>query len=107
MEHDATFQKAVATSHGRRPPPTAARFGPTTAQRGGRAGVPPSSMGARGIGTAARPITGALQDGQARPMTAVRAAGFTAAGIRGTSHDISPSFRLIHFLCIQLVFFTV
>ena len=48
-----------------------------TAMRGGRAG--PSSMG--------RPITGAIagQDGAARPMTAVRAAGYTAAGKRGRS----------------------
>ena len=39
------------------------------------------------MGTAmgARPITGAVgqQDGAARPMTAVRAAGYTSAGIRG------------------------
>ena len=39
--------------------------------------MPPSSMGAR-------PITGAQQgDGAARPMTAVRAAGFTSFGNRG------------------------
>ena len=43
----------------------------------GRGGVPPSSMGAR-------PITGAQNvDGAARPMTAVRAAGFTSYGNRG------------------------
>ena len=47
-----------------------------TAARGGRMGMP-SSMG--------RPITGAAAgtDAQARPMTAVRAAGFTSAGNRG------------------------
>ncbi|XP_041354058.1 intraflagellar transport protein 88 homolog isoform X2 [Gigantopelta aegis] len=85
LAHDENFQKAVLrTSHGRRPPPTgkvplgtAARLG--TAQRG-HVGLP-SSMGAR-------PITGAVQsDGQARPMTAVRAAGFTSAGTRGPGFD--------------------
>lgn len=77
--NDPAFQKAVKTSHGRRPPPTAARLG--TAQRGlgnvprGTV-IPPSSMGAR-------PITGANTDGANRPMTAVRAAGFTSMGGRG------------------------
>ena len=37
----------------------------------------PSSMGRPGSGM------GPLQDSQARPMTAVRAAGFTSAGNRG------------------------
>ncbi len=67
LQNDAGFQQAVRTSHGRRPPPTAARLG---TMAGGRRGnvVPPSSMGVR-------PITGAA-DGAARPMTAVRAAGY-------------------------------
>ena len=89
------FQHAVKTSHGRRPPPTAARL--NTAQRGlgnaPRAGVmiPPSSMG--------RPITGAVTDGAARPMTAVRAVGYTSSGQRGET-----VFTLFHrqVKCIQI-----
>ena len=54
----------MRTSHGRRPPPTAARLGTMAVAR---KAMPPSSMG--------RPITGAV-DGAARPMTAVRAAGY-------------------------------
>jgi len=81
IENDPGFQKAVQTSHGRRPPPTAARL-TTAAARGRGAGgaMPPSSMGAR-------PVTGAQQDGAARPMTAVRAAGFTSAGNRAAGFD--------------------
>jgi intraflagellar transport protein 88 len=74
LEYDPAFQQAVRTSHGRRPPPTAARLGTMAAGRRGLV-VPPSSMGVR-------PITGA-QDGGARPMTAVRAAGYTSAAARG------------------------
>uniref|UniRef100_K1QZL1 Intraflagellar transport protein 88 homolog n=1 Tax=Magallana gigas TaxID=29159 RepID=K1QZL1_MAGGI len=84
LQHDSTFQKAVLrTSHGRRPPPTAARgLGgvPGTAARGGRMGMP-SSMGR--IGTAAG---GGGQD-MARPMTAVRGAGYTSAGNRAAGFD--------------------
>ncbi|XP_048258387.1 intraflagellar transport protein 88 homolog isoform X3 [Haliotis rufescens] len=84
LAHDENFQKAVLrTSHGRRPPPTAKMPPGTSARLGtaarGRVGLP-SSMG--------RPITGAIQaDGQARPMTAVRAAGFTSSGNRGVGFD--------------------
>ncbi|KAK3096733.1 hypothetical protein FSP39_002774 [Pinctada imbricata] len=83
LQHDETFQKAVLrTSHGRRPPPTAARGAmPGTAMRGGRAAMP-SSMG--------RLNTGAVPGGgadMARPMTAVRAAGYTSAGNRGAGFD--------------------
>ncbi|TKS67688.1 Intraflagellar transport protein 88 -like protein [Collichthys lucidus] len=64
LENDADFQQAVRTSHGRRPP----------------ARVPmASSMG--------RPMTGAVQDGAARPMTAVRAAGYTSSLTRGSTFD--------------------
>lgn len=42
--------------------------------------IPPSSMGAR-------PITGAQEGAQARPMTAVRAVGYTSAGNRGVGFD--------------------
>ncbi|KAK6171274.1 hypothetical protein SNE40_019498 [Patella caerulea] len=84
LQHDESFQKAVLrTSHGRRPPPTgkfpgmqAGRL--ATAARGRNA--MPSSMG--------RQITGAVPaDGAARPMTAVRAAGYTSAGNRGAGFD--------------------
>ncbi|BFZ25395.1 hypothetical protein BsWGS_28434 [Bradybaena similaris] len=83
LVHDETFQKAVLrTSHGRRPP-TQAKLGAVamaggdgrlvTAARGRLA--MPSSLGRPGSGIA-------IQGGQARPMTAVRAAGFTSAGNR-------------------------
>ena len=71
---DTAFQQAVRTSHGRRPPPTAARLA-TGSKRGV---VPPSSMGARPITGAADPSAAA-----ARPMTAVRGAGYTSAASRG------------------------
>ncbi|KAG7265292.1 hypothetical protein CRUP_032445 [Coryphaenoides rupestris] len=64
LDNDEGFQQAVRTSHGRRPP----------------ARVPlASSLG--------RPVTGAIQDGAARPMTAVRAAGYTSTLTRGTTFD--------------------
>ncbi|KAF6032812.1 IFT88 [Bugula neritina] len=68
-EQEAAFQHAVKTSQGRRPPPTGripisqARLG--TAQRDMA-----SSMG--------RPITGAVAGDGARPMTAVRGAGYSS-----------------------------
>ncbi|XP_034508594.1 intraflagellar transport protein 88 homolog [Ailuropoda melanoleuca] len=34
-----------------------------------------------------RPMTGAIQDGITRPMTAVRAPGFTKAALRGSAFD--------------------
>ncbi|XP_039719124.1 intraflagellar transport protein 88 homolog [Pteropus medius] len=64
LENDTAFQQAVRTSHGRRPPSKTSLV---------------SSMG--------RPMTGAIQDGVTRPMTAVRAAGFTKAAFRGTAFD--------------------
>ncbi|XP_008066175.1 intraflagellar transport protein 88 homolog isoform X2 [Carlito syrichta] len=64
LENDTAFQQAVRTSHGRRP------LSKTSLA---------SSMG--------RPMTGAVQDGVARPMTAVRAAGFTRAALRGSAFD--------------------
>jgi len=79
LEYDPAFQQAVRTSHGRRPPPTAAARNMGVAVLGGAHRgmvVPPSSMG--------RPITGAQDGGNARPMTAVRAAGYTSsAGGKG------------------------
>nr|XP_051706037.1 intraflagellar transport protein 88 homolog isoform X5 [Oryctolagus cuniculus] len=64
LENDTAFQQAVRTSHGRRHPSKTSLA---------------SSMG--------RPMTGAIQDGVTRPMTAVRAAGFTKAALRGSSFD--------------------
>ncbi|KAH9525201.1 Intraflagellar transport protein 88 [Bulinus truncatus] len=83
LMQDESFQKAVLrTSHGRRPMTQAkGAFGGVPNAQGrlataarGRLAMP-SSMGRPGaIGAA---------DSQARPMTAVRAAGFTSAGNRG------------------------
>lgn len=83
---DEQFQKAVLrTSHGRRPPPTAARGNigmgmnarmGTAARMGttarGRMGMP-SSMG--------RPVTGMMDaDSGPRPMTAIKGVGFSSTG---------------------------
>ncbi|XP_069569502.1 intraflagellar transport protein 88 homolog isoform X2 [Brachyistius frenatus] len=84
LENDAGFQQAVRTSHGRRPPMTA-KF-PGTA-----IGVRPlaTSFGSRipMASSMGRPMTGAVQDGAARPMTAVRAAGYTSSMTRGSNFD--------------------
>uniref|UniRef100_A0A4W3HLY2 Intraflagellar transport protein 88 homolog n=1 Tax=Callorhinchus milii TaxID=7868 RepID=A0A4W3HLY2_CALMI len=73
LENDVAFQQALRTSHGRRPPVSKwqiERLLPLS-----------SSMG--------RPVTGAIQEGVgvARPMTAVRAAGYSSAAIRGSAFD--------------------
>ncbi|XP_039675047.1 intraflagellar transport protein 88 homolog isoform X4 [Perca fluviatilis] len=84
LENDVGFQQAVRTSHGRRPPMTA-KF-------------PGTAIGARPLATSfgariplassmGRPMTGAVQDGAARPMTAVRAAGYTSSLTRGSTFD--------------------
>uniref|UniRef100_A0A4W5R8B7 Intraflagellar transport 88 homolog n=1 Tax=Hucho hucho TaxID=62062 RepID=A0A4W5R8B7_9TELE len=84
LDNDAGFQQAVRTSHGRRPPITA-KF-------------PGTAIGGRALGTSfgsrmpmassmGRPMTGAVQDGAARPMTAVRAAGYSSAMTRGSTFD--------------------
>uniref|UniRef100_A0A4W3HLB2 Intraflagellar transport protein 88 homolog n=1 Tax=Callorhinchus milii TaxID=7868 RepID=A0A4W3HLB2_CALMI len=68
LENDVAFQQALRTSHGRRPPVSKwqiERLLPLS-----------SSMG--------RPVTGV---GVARPMTAVRAAGYSSAAIRGSAFD--------------------
>ncbi|GFS10276.1 intraflagellar transport protein 88 homolog [Elysia marginata] len=86
LAQDENFKKAVLrTSHGRRPP-TQAKLGMGGGMPGGMQGrlataargrmAMPSSMGRPGSGMAVQ------QDGSARPMTAVRAAGFTSAGNR-------------------------
>ncbi|XP_025926274.1 intraflagellar transport protein 88 homolog isoform X2 [Apteryx rowi] len=65
LENDAAFQQAVRTSHGRRPPMTAK--------------IPGTS--------ASRHVATAFGDGVARPMTAVHAAGYTKASMRGSLFD--------------------
>ncbi|XP_023655595.1 intraflagellar transport protein 88 homolog isoform X2 [Paramormyrops kingsleyae] len=84
LDNDVGFQQALRTSHGRRPPMTA-KF-------------PGTAVGTRVLGTAfnsrvpmsssmGRPMTGSVQDGVARPMTAVRAAGYSSAMSRGSTFD--------------------
>ncbi|XP_028656394.1 intraflagellar transport protein 88 homolog isoform X1 [Erpetoichthys calabaricus] len=84
LENDVGFQQAVKTSYGRRPPMTAK--------------IPGTALAARPLGTSfgarvplasslGRPTTGAVQDGAARPMTAVRAAGYSSAVRKGFSFD--------------------
>nr|XP_054753172.1 intraflagellar transport protein 88 homolog [Lytechinus pictus] len=90
LEQDETFQKTVQkTSHGRRPPMTAARQPQIGAQRG-MMGTAAGSRLKTGLTSSmgARPITGmAPQDGNvARPMTAVKAAGYSSTG-RGQAFD--------------------
>uniref|UniRef100_UPI003AABCDDF intraflagellar transport protein 88 homolog isoform X6 n=1 Tax=Centroberyx gerrardi TaxID=166262 RepID=UPI003AABCDDF len=84
LDNDAGFQQAVRTSHGRRPPMTA-KF-PGTAAGGRPLGT---SFGSRipMASSLGRPMTGAVQDGAARPMTAVRAAGYTSSLTRGSTFD--------------------
>ncbi|XP_013385188.1 intraflagellar transport protein 88 homolog isoform X2 [Lingula anatina] len=83
LANDEGFQHAVRTSHGRRPPPTAkipltGSVGARLATAKGQGGLV-SSMGRNAMPSSmgARPMTGA-QDGAARPMTAVRAAGYSS-----------------------------
>ncbi|KAM9604241.1 intraflagellar transport protein 88 homolog isoform 3-T3 [Trichechus inunguis] len=83
LENDTAFQQAVRTSHGRRPPitakiPSTAVTRPIATGYGSKISLT-SSMG--------RPMTGPIQDGVTRPMTAVRAAGFTKAALRGSAFD--------------------
>ncbi|XP_034153574.1 intraflagellar transport protein 88 homolog isoform X4 [Esox lucius] len=84
LDNDAGFQQAVRTSHGRRPPMTA-KF-PGTSTGGLTLGT---SFGSRMplASSMGRPMTGAVQEGTARPMTAVRAAGYSSAIIRGSTFD--------------------
>ncbi|XP_070937781.1 intraflagellar transport protein 88 homolog isoform X4 [Macaca nemestrina] len=83
LENDAAFQQAVRTSHGRRPPITA-KISSTAVTRPIATGYGSKTSLASSIG---RPVTGAIQDGVTRPMTAVRAAGFTKAALRGSAFD--------------------
>uniref|UniRef100_A0A8C7EV86 Intraflagellar transport protein 88 homolog n=1 Tax=Neovison vison TaxID=452646 RepID=A0A8C7EV86_NEOVI len=83
LENDTAFQQAVRTSHGRRPPITA-KIPSTAVTRPVATGYGSKTSLASSMG---RPVTGAIQDGVTRPMTAVRAAGFTKAALRGSAFD--------------------
>ncbi|KAM6179583.1 intraflagellar transport protein 88 homolog isoform 9-T9 [Erethizon dorsatum] len=83
LENDTGFQQAVRTSHGRRPPITA-KIPSTAVTRPIATGYGSKTSLVSSLG---RPMTGAIQDGVTRPMTAVRAAGFTKAALRGSAFD--------------------
>ncbi|XP_018410189.1 PREDICTED: intraflagellar transport protein 88 homolog [Nanorana parkeri] len=83
LENDTAFQQALKTSYGRRPPVTAKVPG-TAAVRSLGTGFGPRVNLSSSIG---RPMTGAVQDSVARPMTAVRAAGFSKRALRGSTFD--------------------
>ncbi|XP_029767813.1 intraflagellar transport protein 88 homolog [Terrapene carolina triunguis] len=83
LENDTAFQQAVRTSHGRRPPITAKIPG-TSASRPLATGFGSKTALSSSMG---RPMTGAIQDGVARPLTAVHAAGYTKAALRGSVFD--------------------
>ncbi|XP_074186238.1 intraflagellar transport protein 88 homolog isoform X4 [Rhinolophus sinicus] len=83
LENDTAFQQAVRTSHGRRPPITA-KIPSTAVTRPVATGYGSKTSLASSMG---RPMTGAIQDGVTRPLTAVRAAGFTKAAFRGSAFD--------------------
>nr|XP_035962528.1 intraflagellar transport protein 88 homolog isoform X6 [Halichoerus grypus] len=83
LENDTAFQQAVRTSHGRRLPITA-KIPSTAVTRPIATGYGSKTSLASSMG---RPMTGAIQDGITRPMTAVRAAGFTKAALRGSAFD--------------------
>ncbi|KAM7308163.1 intraflagellar transport protein 88 homolog isoform X1 [Ixodes scapularis] len=76
LMQDEGFQQAVRTSYGRRPP-TSSRF---------QAGMPSTSTGFRGqtaVMPPSRLHTSVGQPSTARPMTAVRGAGYSSAGVQG------------------------
>uniref|UniRef100_K7FEY0 Intraflagellar transport 88 n=1 Tax=Pelodiscus sinensis TaxID=13735 RepID=K7FEY0_PELSI len=83
LENDTAFQQAVRTSHGRRPPITAKIPG-TSASRPLATGLGSKTALSSSMG---RPMTGAIQDGVARPLTAVHAAGYTKTALRGSVFD--------------------
>ncbi|XP_066115089.1 intraflagellar transport protein 88 homolog isoform X1 [Saccopteryx bilineata] len=83
LENDTAFQQAVRTSYGRRPPITA-KIPSTAVTRPVATGYGSKTSLASSMG---RPVTGAIQDGVTRPMTAVKAAGFTRAALRGSAFE--------------------
>ncbi|KAI4898136.1 hypothetical protein NFI96_015397, partial [Prochilodus magdalenae] len=97
LDNDVGFQQAVRTSHGRRPPVRYTMLINRT-NNAMTAKFPGTAVGGRPIGTSfgsrmplgssmGRPTTGAVQDGAARPMTAVRAAGYSSSLARGSTFD--------------------
>uniref|UniRef100_A0A672UP12 Intraflagellar transport protein 88 homolog n=2 Tax=Strigops habroptila TaxID=2489341 RepID=A0A672UP12_STRHB len=83
LENDVAFQQVARTSHGRRPPGTAKI-----------PGTPASRPLATGFGVGFCSVVFLMKmrylpknDGVARPMTAVRAAGYTKAAMRGSPFD--------------------
>ncbi|NXS34916.1 IFT88 protein, partial [Pomatostomus ruficeps] len=75
LENDVGFQQAAKTSHGRRPPVTAKIPGTSS----------PRPL-ATGFGANYFNVSSSLfEDGVSRPMTAVQAAGYTKAAVRGSS----------------------
>ncbi|XP_072019243.1 intraflagellar transport protein 88 homolog isoform X2 [Amphiura filiformis] len=87
LAQDEGFMQAVRTSHGRRAPMTAQKtFGLNRGQMGTAAAQARLKTGL--TSSMGRPVTGAVQgDGSgARPMTAVKAAGYSSAG-RGQPFD--------------------
>uniref|UniRef100_A0A8D2J6P4 Intraflagellar transport protein 88 homolog n=2 Tax=Varanus komodoensis TaxID=61221 RepID=A0A8D2J6P4_VARKO len=83
LENDPAFQQAVKTSHGRRPPLTAKVPGTS----GSRTLATGYGVGFDYILEFSQLLFLWLNDGVARPMTAVQAAGFTKAASRGSSFD--------------------
>uniref|UniRef100_A0A8B9G3Y9 Intraflagellar transport protein 88 homolog n=2 Tax=Amazona TaxID=12929 RepID=A0A8B9G3Y9_9PSIT len=76
LENDVAFQQAARTSHGRRPSGTAKI-----------PGTPTLRPLATGFGVGFCSVVFLMTDGVARPMTAVRAAGYTRAAMRGSPFD--------------------
>ncbi|XP_064489410.1 intraflagellar transport protein 88 homolog [Ornithodoros turicata] len=85
LVQDEGFQQAVETSYGRRPPTT------TTGRL--QVGYVGTSIGMRGQTSAAPPsrLGTGRQPGLARPMTAVRGAGYSSAGGRAQAGIFDPS----------------
>uniref|UniRef100_A0AAX7UGG8 Intraflagellar transport protein 88 homolog n=1 Tax=Astatotilapia calliptera TaxID=8154 RepID=A0AAX7UGG8_ASTCA len=86
LENDVGFQQAVRTSHGRRPP-VSAKYSVCVLTRCAANGDCFITARLHMASSMGRPMTGAVQDGSARPMTAVKAAGYTSSLSRGSAFD--------------------
>uniref|UniRef100_A0A3B4A7X3 Uncharacterized protein n=1 Tax=Periophthalmus magnuspinnatus TaxID=409849 RepID=A0A3B4A7X3_9GOBI len=86
LNNDVGFQQAVRTSHGRRPPMTAKFPGTAVGSRPLVSSLGKSDMMSLNI---CHVLVGLalVQDGSARPMTAIRAAGFTSTLTKGSTFD--------------------
>uniref|UniRef100_A0A8C0RS73 Intraflagellar transport protein 88 homolog n=1 Tax=Canis lupus familiaris TaxID=9615 RepID=A0A8C0RS73_CANLF len=84
LENDTAFQQAVRTSHGRRPPITA-KIPSTAVTRPVATGYGSKTSLASSMG---RPMTGAIQDGVTRPMTAVRGSWFYQSSFESPEEKI-------------------